>query len=393
MKVILNTIIILLFFFSGYRMVGENVAFGAYGAYFLFGFLTISPILFKRLNIKYNKTLMILLSLYTFATVISSFVNSEVGMLFHSIMFFLLFMSTVVIINSYYEDSGEIVTKGVFIANMPLIIIPLILHGVETSPYRGMFLNPNTFGMMVATIFTIFASIFFTKTEKIIFHKEQVSKNSILFTLTLALFCFWLIVISASRTSFLAAIITVFVGFLSLVLSALKYKRFTSLSLKLLIRTPLLIITYIVIDKFTPLNQYIENVIISKFQRKSSNLLDGREIVWLKTVSDARLFGNGESYFDTQVGLGAHNTFIHILAVYGWVPLLIFIIMSVVSLYYCTNFAMKSDSDYKYLPIMMLLTFFALSMGENQMYKITMIIAFVLAGLASNNRKIIFTTR
>src|SRR5690606_7287271 len=121
-----------------------------------------------------------------------------------------------------------------------------------------------------------------------------------------------------------------------------KHKKVIHLTLKTLIRLPLLFLVYMVIAKFTPINFYIQGAILSKFDNKSADLLDGRGSVWKQTLSDASLFGNGESYFIDNVGLGAHNTFIHILGVYGWVPMIIFCLFFAVSLHYCIRFILFS---------------------------------------------------
>lgn len=189
----------------------------------------------------------------------------------------------------------------------------------------------------------------------------------------------------------MAGTIVITTGILMIVFFSIKYKLFGNLIIKSLLFLPIVIGTLFIINKYLQINRYVDEIIISKFIRKSGNTLDGREFAWLKTMKEAGLFGNGESYFNTEVGIGAHNTFIYVMGVYGWIPLIFFVLLLIFALYHCTVFTFKTSHKYKYLPLLMLFTFLALSMGENLMFKISMVASFILIGYAANNKKIVIT--
>lgn len=373
-------------------MTGENIVFGVYGVYVTLILLLVSLVLFKVKKLKYNKTLTILASLFSFSMALSALFNSEISMLFHSFIFMCLFLSTTVIAHSFFKESlGKVVTLTIILSHVPIIIFPLLIDGIDYLPYGGIFSNPNAFGIVVTTIFVVFLTILLSKIEKMLFYKEKPTKVSLLVWFLLVIFSFLLVIFSASRTSFVAGIVAVIAGLVVIFLFAIKHKQVASMAVKSLIGLPVLAGLYFVINKLMGIDQYLEEIIWDKFARKSSNVLDGRGYAWMKTAQDAGLFGNGENYFDSQVGLGAHNTFVYIMGVYGWIPMIIFSSFFIVALYFCVRFVLSSDHDYKYLPLIMLITLIGLSMGENLMYKITMVASFVLIGLAANNKRIVIT--
>src|SRR5690625_4139314 len=69
-----------------------------------------------------------------------------------------------------------------------------------------------------------------------------------------------------------------------------------------------------------PAYTVLETTVIDKFQRKIENgsLTAGRVEIWQPIIEGAGLFGKGSSYFSEISGLGAHNSFLHILSLYGW---------------------------------------------------------------------------
>ncbi|MBD8013897.1 O-antigen ligase family protein [Planococcus wigleyi] len=392
MKIVFVSLLLVLFFFSSYRMVGENVAVGAYGAYATYLLIITALLLFKVKKVEFNKSLLILAGLFSFTAMMSAFFNSEIGLLVQSVIFFCLFLSTTVLLQTYFKGTlGKMIVLTLVIAHVPLVLIPLLTGGMVMFPYRGIFDNPNSFGMVTATVFSVLLGALLSKIDRVVFYKEKPSKLNILIFFALAVSSFSLIVISASRTSFTTAIISTFAGLAVMFLFSIKHRRVLKMTYKLVLSLPFVAVFYFLINKVIPVNLYVQAVIFSKFERKSGDLLDGRTRVWIETIRDANPFGHGEQYFERQIGLGAHNTFIYIIGVYGWIPSILFISFFIAALYYCIRFVLNSDYEYKYLPLITLITFLGLSMAENQMFKIAMIVAFACLGLAANNKKIILT--
>src|SRR5690625_1036526 len=77
-----------------------------------------------------------------------------------------------------------------------------------------------------------------------------------------------------------------------------------------------------------PAYTVLETTVIDKFQRKieSGSLTAGRVEIWQPIIEGAGLFGKGSGYFSEISGLGAHNSFLHILSLYGWLAAIAYVI-------------------------------------------------------------------
>lgn len=88
--------------------------------------------------------------------------------------------------------------------------------------------------------------------------------------------------------------------------------------------------------------------------------------------------------------MGAHNTFIWFLGTYGWIPFMLMIFFFINAFYNSFKQFLTSESKYKYLAPLMLITFITLSMAEDMNYKLSMIVSFSLAGIYMEHRKVRF---
>ena len=361
-----------------------------YGVYSLLFLILTMAFFLKSKTIEYNKKLSLLAILFTCAQCLSAIYNSDLNLMINGITFLILFLSTTVIANTYLQDTiGKVVTVSLLLAHIPIILIP-IRNGIDYFPYKGIFNNSNAFGLVAATVFATLLAILLSSFEKSLFSKDKPMKFKILVTFLLTTLCFLLIVISGSRTSFLAGIFSIIIGFTFVIFISFKYRLTINSIFKIMISVPFLWVFYFIINKVIHIDLYIENIIISKFDAKSENVLSGRGQVWEQTLSESKILGYGEGYFNAKFGIGAHNTFIHVLGTYGWLATIIFILLIIIAFYYCIRFAF-SRHEYKYLPIIMITTFITLSMGENLFHKAIFFATFLLIGLASNNRKFIIT--
>lgn len=391
LRFLFTSILVLAFFSSSYGLaLGGNAALN--NSMYAMMFLMISMVLFfKNVKFEYNKTLMILAILFVLTITISAISNADLSLILNGLTFLVLFLSTTVVANTYFKDSiGKVVVAALLISHIPILLIPL-RAGIDSFPYRGIFDNSNAFGLVAATIFAVLLAILLTNIEKTLFYKKKPSKIKILGYIVLASLSFLLIVISGSRTSFLAAVVAVATGLFFIFLFSVKHKLTINLFLKTLASLPVLWILYWLINKFIPIKLYVESIILSKFDIKSGNTLSGRGLVWRGTLSESNFFGFGEGYFESRFGLGPHNTFIYVLGTYGWFAMIVFSLLILVSLYFCAKFTF-SEHKYKYLPITMMVTFLMLSMGENLFHKVTFLVTFLLIGFAANNRKLLITS-
>ena len=76
------------------------------------------------------------------------------------------------------------------------------------------------------------------------------------------------------------------------------------------------------------------------------------------------------------------------LGQYGWLALIAVSVFFIIGLFHSFGYAL-SDNKYKYLPLLMLVTFLSLSLGEVMLYKLSMISSFILIGIVANNKKIV----
>lgn len=381
-----------MFFFSSLHMTHEWNEKGILTVYISLIFILLSVAIFKRLKLKYNKMAFALMFTFLIFGFWSAVFNSEVGLIASSFLMFILYISGNIIIPAYFQENTEkIVVRLIVVSHIPLLLLPILLDRINSMPYQGIFYNPNSLGGVAVTVFVVFASMFFGEIEKVIFYENHgISRNMILNVLIM-LGLLLLIASSASRTSFLAGLIAIVTGLLFLVVTAFRYKRVTNLFMKSAIITPFAILFYFVANLFLPLNDIINRNIIEKFQRKSGDILDRRGDVWVQTIQEAGLFGKGQGFFTEYIGISSHNTFISILGMYGWVPFVVYGVFFIMAFYYSVRYCLNSNSKYKYLPVLMLVTFLSLSMAENMLYKLSMLATFILVGVCMNQRKIIIT--
>ncbi|WP_175615807.1 hypothetical protein [Piscibacillus halophilus] len=382
MKKTIFFILTLVFLFSSLNLTDEWNIKGVFLVYILLISLFIVPIFIKG-KLKINLPTVITIYLFILFCVISSYVNVDPKSIFGATMIFILFIVSCIIVPSLNLNLNKIIVYAILISHFPLIIFPLIINGFDTNPYSGIFYNPNSMGTVAGTIFAVLFAGFLSDLEYFIRgYKIDNKKINIFIHGSLLLFSFYLITVSSSRTSFLAAILCVLVGITYLSVYLIKTKKFLSFIVKGGIFSGISALLLMLILKFTRLNEAIYNNIFYKFELRGSQsgVLSSRDDIWGKTIQEAGAFGNGNNYF-TEMGIGAHNTFISILGEYGWFSLIIFITFLIIGLYYSAKYSLCDVNDrYKYVPLMMFIIFITRSMGEVMIFKISMIAMFFSLG-------------
>ncbi|WP_339281346.1 O-antigen ligase family protein [Paenibacillus sp. FSL H8-0282] len=324
---------------------------------------------------------------FVIVSCISALVNHDMMLMFTSIVMFLLCISSLVIVPSFeYININKLITKAILFTHVPLVVIPLLLYGLNTLPYRGIFYNPNSFGTILATLFALFLAIFIYRFEILLTKKKQGLLESIGW-LVLLMVSFFLIVISGSRTSVLSALISVVVGVIFLVVSLIKAKKIFSTLMRLFSYSVLGAIIIGIVFKFTSFYDYLYNRIIYKFEIKSGrgDLFDHRSEVWKQALHEAGFFGRGSHYFVNETTVAAHNTFISILGENGWISVILFLLLIITFFWSTARYAISQVEDtYKYVPLLMLICFCSLSMAEIMNFKLSMIAMFFTTGSIIN---------
>lgn len=267
-----------------------------------------------------------------------------------------------------HKTANILITLGLLLGVAPYIIISLLLNPIWQSDsriYSGIFPNSNQLGFTTA----ILSSGVFILAIGFLFKKKK-SLTQILIVNISLLICLVTILISNART----AIITFLCMSLFLIWNLIKKPR------NFLIAAVISIIIAIVIITFSAENPWLFER-IAEVQEKDS--FSGRNDIWFKTVVDMTLLGNGEKYFETNFGLGAHNTIVHVLGVNGIFACMFMVLFAVISYGYAWVYFQKHfrEDCYAIAPVVFMTCFWILSMGEGMFGSLgnAMTIAYMLS--------------
>src|SRR5699024_2780151 len=299
------------------------------------------------------KNVTLIYGIFISFVMISTFVNhnleTEIDALvkFTLIYFFLNLFLTLTEITTKRLVIITFVISSLIIFTYFLINYPI---AEATGAYKGGFGNPNSVGVLAVTLF----SVSLVAGTNLL--KNKRSTILAIIYLIIAIAAGYLTLISNSRTSFITLVIVFVIVTITFIYDVLKrrqllsWKRIIYVSLlalfgvsmfiliknsvyTMLKRRQLLSCTNIIylsllalfgVSMFilieNPDYTVLETTVIDKFQRKIENgsLTAGRVEIWQPIIEGAGLFGKGSSYFSEISGLGAHNSFLHILSLYGW---------------------------------------------------------------------------
>ena len=118
---------------------------------------------------------------------------------------------------------------------------------------------------------------------------------------------------------------------------------------------------------FVSLREYFEVGILDKFNRyNNDSLLSGRDIIWNRIIDDISLLGHGTKYFNDVIGIGAHNSILEVVGNFGVIAGILISLIYITSIMISIKYGIINRSlDYFYLPIIVTMTFFILSMTES----------------------------
>lgn len=382
LKTLILSTISLIFLFSSLNLSDVLSIKGIVFVYGLLISLILVPLFVKKKNIIINLPALLTFYVFTLFCIISSLINNDFESLLGAIMISLLFLVSFIILPMANLDTNRTVFIAILVSQIPILAIPL-LNGYETAQYQGIFFNPNALGTIATTVFAALLASLLMDLENVIKEvKERRSKAKILFKVSLLILVFYLIIISASRTSFAASLICLFIGCSFLLLYLIKYKRITKFIIKSGFIALVGSFVMAILLRFTSFYEIIYLNILYKFEdsMRRGDLLSNRDTIWQLALDDSKFFGSGNNYF-TELGIGAHNTFISILGHYGWIPLLMFLVFLVSAFYYSTKLSLSNTKDsYKYLPLLLFISFITLSMGEDMIFHLSMVATFFSLG-------------
>ena len=375
--------LVLLFLFSSLCLTDQFNSIGSVAISIMTLMIIPIVLVIKKKKFKIHKPSLFLMYIFLIVCSLSALYNSDLKLIINAGMMFVLYLAALAIIPSYENiEINKLVYKAILVSNIPIILVPILISGFNFVPYRGIFYNPNSFGSISATLFTAVFSLFIFKFEQSIVTKKHSVKN-LLIQLLVLFSLFFLIVLSGSRTSTLSAGIVIVAGIFFLIIRLIKVKKLWSSMTKGILYSFIGFSIVTLLIKFTPFYDYLYINILYKFERKVGNgdVLDQRGAVWTQTIKDSGLWGNGSSFFTTQTDIAAHNTFINILGQTGWPSLIIFLSFLILACFISFKYAISEiDDQYKYLPLMLIICFCTLSMGESMIMKLSMIAMFFSLG-------------
>lgn len=306
---------------------------------------------------------------FSLAVFISGFANND--MIVQRDGLWLLIAVPMIFFNALpklmHKSANILITLGLLLGVSPYIIISLLLNPIwqsDSKIYSGIFPNSNQLGFTTA----ILSSGIFILAIGFLFRKKSLTQ--VLIVNISLLTCLVTILISNART----AIITFSCMSLFLIWNIVQKPR--NFFIAFVIGIIIAVVTFTVSAENPWLFERISEV-----QEKDS--LSGRNDIWFKTIIDMTLLGNGEKYFETNFGLGAHNTIVHILGVNGLIACIFMVLFAIISYGYAWVYFQKHRSEdcYAIAPLVFMTCFWILSMGEGMFGSLgnAMTIAYMLA--------------
>lgn len=328
---------------------------------------------------RYSPPVMLIIFLFTFASMLSALFNSDKDLSLGASLLLIIFVAFNITLPSLGgTNSNELVYKSIVYSHIPIVFFPL-LRGVGNPPYKGIFDNPNSFGIACVTLLVAVVSKFTHSLYRHIFYGEKIRKRHLLYNFITTSALLMLTIYSGSRTSFITSVAIFIVAGGLLILNFLRKATKKQFIKGVRVIGVGSMITGVAFVAF-PIKKKFEEVILYKFQLKSNDTLSERGYVWKSTLEGSGAFGHGRDYF-SGFDHAAHNTFISLLGQYGWVPTILFILLTILLLLTSLKYSFKSSNDkYKFLPVLMMTAFISLSTAEGMLFKGTMMAAFASAG-------------
>jgi O-antigen ligase len=243
---------------------------------------------------------------------------------------------------------------GLSVAHATLICVSLAADPSLHFRYLGLFGDPNQLGY--ASIMAILAALALLPAKLAVFRD---SWRTVCLITALIVVSFFLICVSSHRTSLLTLV-------MCLAISLARFRRLRVIGLGVLLSIVVSMCAVVMLSERA--TQVVAQMILKNSTAfEKGTLLDGRENIWRLAVQDIRLFGHGRRYFiDSTNGLGAHNSFLHILGTRGLLAAIALVGICIYSVALCWKLTRIRD-----LPIemsqgalLMVVAYWAMGMTE-----------------------------
>lgn len=309
------------------------------------------------------KSLILPVALYV-TMLCSAVFNHMFELFFKASLVFAVFLIGFILSQSDSQKIWNRVMTVTLVNHAVLVLISLIATKGDISiPFTGHYPNPNTMGMMLLVLCLALLS----KLDIARVSRSSLKKLSIPALVISLLLSIILLLLTNNRSSVLT--LALMIG--SVLLTLLPKLRYLSK------KQCAYIALFLGLGGLLCLNfggsELITETIVSKNQRRSSDLTTGRLVVWQDIISQMNLFGHGKGAIHVRNIHSAHNTFFAVLSEFGLIPMIIYIVITLITLFKSVLYAFKAKTD-ALIPLMVSVTFITSSMFEVNLFKWVMVL-------------------
>jgi O-antigen ligase len=251
-------------------------------------------------------------------------------------------------------SSSRLLILGLLISNIFYIVLSFCLYPTLQFEYKGIFGHPNSLGVTAAVVAVCCLAWMLERMQTLSFRGLPVVALLVLFAASS-----FLVMVSGSRTSLIAVLMTLAVA--AMIYARSRHKAKTVFPLA---ATLVLISLGLALLPDTGIAQQIW--VKNSQQVLRGDILSKRDEIWMKVLDDMRLFGNGNDYFPDSVGISSHNSLMHIIGQRGPIAALLMAGFALAGMVRAFRQAFMRDARHSFsaAPALIGVCFWSLSMGE-----------------------------
>lgn len=312
--------------------------------------------------------------LFLLAVFISARVNPEIDNLYYLRGFIIYYL----VLNLATRNLSEYLSPKLFLTSFVIAYVPLVASHLiydpsflRNSAYTGLFGNPNGFGVFMTSITVVALGLMFS----VLVEKKWLK---LVVYAIFSLINLYLVMISGSRTAFLAVLFSLFVALIFYLSGFLKKINNKQRGLFLLLLVLFSLIAYLLL-KDSYIGRVFQESIIDKFvyQMRKSRLLSGRERIWKYYLRGSYPFKSGVRNVREILGLSPHNAFIEVISRFGQVAGFFYISSWLLAIKNIFQYAVRNLGTDKYVSfyLMAIIAFVGSGMMEIVTYNPLMYVA------------------
>ena len=255
---------------------------------------------------------------------------------------------------AFGKSAGKLVVLALLISHTAYIVVSLYLYPNVQFLYKGIFGHPNETGI-TATVVAACSLAWIVERVRIgaLGGWARASLGTLFGGSS------FLVVVSGSRTSLMALIITTATA--------------TIVGTRLLHRKRMFWMLagglgcFSVGTAFFPRLDFAEQIWQKNTQQvMKGDILSKRTDIWAKVIDDMQVWGNGSAYFPETVGISSHNSLMHIVGEHGPIAAFFMICVAGLGMMRAWHQAVgdRGRCSFAAAPLLISVCFWVLSMGE-----------------------------